>query len=282
MAEGVPRRTAGVESRRMVVIGGGERRASDGTGILERFVNLSGGPRARIVVITTASGEPRRVESEYLQVFDALGVEHVCALRLEDRVQANSAHARGVLTAATGVFFAGGDQFRIAAVLGGTRVDSLLHARVRDGLVLAGTSAGAAMMSSTMVLGGEGVGVNSDSVRTGPGMEFLPHLLIDMHFAERGRLTRLLSAVANFPHELGVGIDEDTALVVEGERFEVIGSGSVTMVDAGPASHVEVLAGPHGPIGIVGARLHVLPAGYAFELNDREPCIVRTGDGGAP
>jgi cyanophycinase len=115
----------------MVVTGGGEQRASDGTGILERFVDLSGGPRARIVVITTASGEPRRVESEYLEVFGALGVEHVCALRLKDREQANPAHARGALTGATGVFFAGVTSSG-SRPCSGTRVDSLPHARIRE------------------------------------------------------------------------------------------------------------------------------------------------------
>ncbi|MFG1952385.1 cyanophycinase [Micromonospora sp. NPDC048830] len=184
------------------------------------------------------------------------------------------APAEHVLRWATGVYFTGGDQFRIAALLGGTRVDSVLHARVTDGLVLAGTSAGAAMMSSTMVLGGEGAGVTTRSVRTGPGMEFLPRVLIDMHFAERGRLNRLLSAVAHFPHELGLGIDEDTAIVVEGDRFEVIGSGSVTVVDAAPAEDIRVPADGDGRIALISGRLHVLPAGYTFELIDRKPVIV--------
>src|SRR4029453_5793238 len=109
-----------------------------------------------------------------------------------------------------GVFFTGGDQLRIVTVLGGSRVDSALHARLpadTTGVVLAGPSAGAAMMSSTMIVGGGDAFVRTTSVRTGPGLEFLPGVLIDMHFAERGRLNRLLSAVALYPHELGLGID---------------------------------------------------------------------------
>jgi cyanophycinase len=106
-------------------------------------------------------------------------------------------------------------------------------------------------------------------VRTGPGLEFLPGVLIDMHFAERGRLNRLLSAVALYPHELGLGIDEDTAVLVDGRRLEVLGSGSVTVVDAGSAGDIRVP--DDGRIAITGARIHVLPAGFTFELTGRRP-----------
>jgi cyanophycinase len=264
----------------MVIIGGGEYRAEPGTGILERFVKMAGGSRARIAVITTASTEAGSLEDDYTRIFDAIGVAQVGVLRLDSREQANEARVGETLAKASGVFFTGGDQWRIAALLGGTLVDTLLHSRIDDGLVLAGTSAGAAMMSSTMVLGGEGVGVTTHSIRTGPGMEFLPRVLIDMHFAQRGRLNRLLSAIAHFPHELGLGIDEDTAIIVEGDRFEVMGSGSVTVIDAGPADDIRVPAGPDGRITLTGARLHVLPAGYTFELINRRPLIVATANGG--
>jgi cyanophycinase len=158
-------------------------------------------------------------------------------------------------------------------VIGGTRADSLLQALVREGrIVLAGTSAGAAMMSGTMIVGGDGPGVTMASVRTGPGLEFLPGVLIDMHFAERGRLNRLLSAVALYPHELGLGIDEDTAILADGDVFEVLGSGSVTVVDAGTATDIRVPA--DGPIALAGARIHVLPAGCRFDLSGRRPSIV--------
>jgi cyanophycinase len=142
--------------------------------------------------------------------------------------------------------------------------------------VLAGTSAGAAMMSGTMIVGGDGPGVTTASVRTGPGLEFLPGVLIDMHFAERGRLNRLLSAVARYPHELGLGIDEDTAILADGDVLEVLGSGSVTIVDAGTATDIRVPAA--GPIDLAGARIHVLSAGCTFELSGRRPSI---GDGPA-
>jgi cyanophycinase len=262
-----PRSAAG----RLLVIGGAESHNEDDETILERFVELAGGARARLVVIATASSQPERLEAEYVAVFQRLGAGDVRPLRLNCREQANSGTATDLLERATGVFFTGGDQLRIASIVGGTRADSVLHARLtgEDGLVLAGTSAGAAMMSSTMILGGQDAAVSTSSVRLGPGLEFLPGVLIDMHFAERGRLNRLLSAIALYPHELGLGIDENTAILVEDGRFEVIGTGSVTVIDAGPAALIQVEGS--GPIALSDVRLHVLPSGYAFELTERRP-----------
>jgi cyanophycinase len=205
-------------------------------------------------------------------VFQRLGAEKVIPLRLDSRDDANSDLAVGAIERATGVFFTGGDQLRITTVVGGSKVDSALHTRLAEGMILAGTSAGAAMMSGTMILGGDSPGVTRASVRTGPGLEFLPGVLIDMHFAERGRLNRLLSAVALYPHELGLGIDEDTAILAEGDSFEVLGTGTVTVVDAGAAADIRVPA--DGPIALVGARIHVLSAGCRFELSGRRPSIV--------
>jgi cyanophycinase len=259
---------------RLLIIGGAERR---GTAILSRFVQLAGGAAANVVVIATASRDPAGLEIEYASAFTGLGAGAVSALRLQTRADANSAAATAALESATGVFFTGGDQLRITTILGGTRVDSLLQSLVAAGtVVLAGTSAGAAMMSSTMIVGGDAPGVSTASVRTGPGLQFLPGVLIDMHFAERGRLNRLLSAVALYPHELGLGIDEDTAILADGTHFEVLGSGSVTVIDAGAASDIRVPAA--GPIALAGARIHVLPAGYTFELTDRRPSAVAEGE----
>jgi cyanophycinase len=251
---------------RLFVIGG-----AAGPAVLARFVALAGGAAADIVVIATASRSPAGVEAEHVAAFQGLGAGSVRALRLASRADANAVDP-GVLESATGVFFTGGDQLRITTMLGGTRTDSLLQTLVQDGrIVLAGTSAGAAMMSSTMIVGGDGPGVTPASVCTGPGLEFLPGVLIDMHFAERGRLNRLLSAVACYPHELGLGIDEDTAILADGDAFEVLGSGAVTVVDAGAATDIRVPA--DGPITLAGARIHVLPAGCRFELSGRRPSV---------
>jgi cyanophycinase len=248
---------------RLMAIGG-----AAGPSLLARFAALAGGPDAAIVVIATASGTPADLEASYVDDFARAGAGSVRPLRLSTRADANDAGVPALLTAATGVFFTGGDQRRITTTIGGTRTDSVLQSLVAAGsVVLGGTSAGAAMMSGTMIVGGEG-----HAVVTAPGLEFLPGVLIDMHFAERGRLNRLLTAVARYPHELGLGIDEDTAILVAGDCFEVLGSGSVTVVDAGAAT--EIRAPADAPIALAGARIHVLPAGCTFELSGRRPSIV--------
>ncbi|AGZ44451.1 cyanophycinase [Actinoplanes friuliensis] len=258
---------------RLLVIGGAERYGPGGTEILRRFVDLAGGRDAELVVVATASAEPAVLEAEYAALFTRLGAGRVRALRLETRAQANDPAVIDALETATGVFFTGGDQLRITTILGGTRTDSALQTLVHAGaIVLGGTSAGAAMMSGTMILGGDEPGVSRAAVRTGPGLEFLPGVLIDMHFAERGRLNRLLSAVALYPHELGLGIDEDTAILADGDTFEVLGTGAVTVVDAGASAEIRVPA--DGPVTLTGARIHVLPAGCRFELSGRRPSIV--------
>ncbi|OJF13546.1 cyanophycinase [Couchioplanes caeruleus] len=262
---------------RLLIIGGAERHGSSGSAILRRFVELARGPAADIVVVATASGEPDVLEAEYAGLFTRLGAGQARGLRITTRAQANDPETVHALSTATGVFFTGGDQARITTVIGGTRTDSALQTLVRDGtIVLGGTSAGAAMMAGTMIHGGVAPGITRDGVRTGPGLEFLSGVVIDMHFAERGRLNRLLSAVALYPHELGLGIDEDTAILADGDRFEVLGSGTVTVVDAGAATDIHVPAS--GPIALAGARLHVLPAGSRFELSSRRPSIVDAAD----
>ena len=257
---------------RLLIIGG-----AAGPALLGRFVALAGGPSARIVVIATASREPEAAEAEHCAAFTGLGAGHVEALRLDDRVGANDPAVEPVLRRATGVFFTGGDQERITRVIGGTTADSVLQELVADGaVVLGGTSAGAAMMSATMIVEGDARGISRAGVRTGPGLEFLPGVLIDQHFAERGRINRLLSAVAQYPHELGLGIDEDTAILTDGTWFEVLGNGAVTVVDAGCATDIRVP--DTGPIALSGCHLHVLPAGHTFHLAGRRPIFAAPTD----
>ena len=261
------------ESRRgrLLIIGGGA-----GRDLLGRFVDLAGAGAARIVVIATASAIPACAEATYRETFTGLGAGRVDALRLATRADAGSAAVQAVLREATGVFFTGGDQERITRILGGTPVDRLLQELVAAGsVVLGGTSAGAAMMSGTMIVAGDGPGVSRTSVRTGPGLEFLPGVLIDQHFAERGRVNRLLSAVALAPHELGLGIDENTAILTDGDYFEVLGSGAVTVIDAGSA--VDIRVPDAGPIALTEARIHVLPAGHTFHLTGRRPVAATPG-----
>ncbi len=254
----------------LLIIGGAEDRCC-GTGPLERFVRLSGGPDARIVLVTTATGMPEQVHAEYEQVFRKLGVERTRELRLHGRADADGAETAEMLAGATGVFFSGGDQSRIRTLVG-SRTNDILREQLSRGLVVAGTSAGATALGRTMILGGQGPEVAAAAVRTCPGLGLVPKLLIDMHFGERGRLPRLLSAVALDPDHLGVGIDENTAILLTGTSFEVLGTGVATVADA-EGSTVVHPAGDYDPITLYDVRLHLLPAGCLFDIEQRIPSI---------
>jgi cyanophycinase len=255
---------------RLLIIGGAEDRCC-GAGLLERFVELCGGSRARIVLVTTATGLPDEVHAEYERVFRKLGVDHTSELRLRGRGDADSDASAAELAGATGVFFSGGDQSRLRTLVG-SRASHVLRERLAAGLVVAGTSAGATAMGAVMIFGGHRPDVSAAAVRTGPGLDLIPQALIDMHFGERGRLPRLLSAVALDPDHLGLGIDENTGILVEGTGFEVLGSGVVTVVDAQNATVVHA-DGDCDPITLFGVRLHLLPAGCLFDFVKRTPAI---------
>ena len=260
---------------RLLIIGGAEDRCC-GAGILERFAWLCGGGEARIVVITTATGVPDQVLAEYQRVFSKLGVKHVAELPITGRADADSPVTLDVLTQATGVLFCGGDQSRLQTLVG-SRVNDQLRERLLDGLIVAGTSAGATALGRTMILGGGArdhgaAEVSTATVRTGPGLGLAPKILIDMHFGERGRLPRLLSAVTLDPDRLGVGIDENTAVCVQRDCFEVLGSGVVSVVDAAQSTVVHA-ATDDEPITLFDVRLHLLPAGCVFDIGNRSPAI---------
>jgi cyanophycinase len=256
----------------LIVIGGAEDRKGPCT-ILREFLRLSGGIKARIVVLTVASEHPREVGAEYLECLQRLGAKQVQVMDVREREQAHAAELVEALSQATGVFFTGGDQLRVTNLLGGTPADQMLHRRHEEGLVLGGTSAGAAMMASTMIVHGHSEATpRLGLVRIGPGMEFMHGTIIDQHFAQRGRGGRLLAALAQYPHQLGVGIDEDTALVMSGEEFEVIGSGAVVVFDAGNTSYNDALERHERErLAICDVRLHVLTVGFRFNLAERRP-----------
>jgi cyanophycinase len=259
---------------RLVIVGGGEDRSGDKV-ILRRFVELAGADQARLVVICTATTEPDELGAVYDEAFAALGVSNVTVLPVGSREEANDPVVVAAIEDATGVYFTGGDQLRIASIFGGSHADTALHACFHNGLVIGGTSAGAAMMSTTMILGGRDTVPTVGRIRTGAGLGLVNGVTIDMHFAERGRLSRLLAVTGSFPHELGLGIDEDTAAVVDGDHFEVIGSGAVTVVDAGEVTSLHIPV-DDGPIAMTGVLLHVLPAGYSFDLSTRRPLVTST------
>lgn len=259
---------------KLLVIGGAEDREGECV-ILKEFVKLAKGPRARIVVMTVATDHPEESFADYKKVFQKMGVDDVKLVDVSAREDADSVRAAELLEEATGVFFTGGDQLHITSLLGGTPLHEILHKRFEKGLVLAGTSAGAAMMSNSMFIRGRSEDTpRFGGMELGPGMDFLRGALIDTHFSQRGRIGRLLTAVAHYPQDLGLGVDENTAMIVQGQEFEVIGEGSVTVVDAGDITYTNLPDIDDGEaIALYNVKLHVLPAGHRFDLGERKPVI---------
>jgi cyanophycinase len=218
------------ERGQLIIIGGAEDKEGD-CQILREFVRCAGGTKAKIAVLTAATSEPRSAGETYTRVFERLGVEDVRVLDTIHREDADDPENLKIIEEATGAFFTGGDQALIIEHIKGTQLDALLHQRNREGMVVGGTSAGAAIMPDLMIIEGDSeTNARMDAIEMGPGMGFLHSVVIDQHFAQRGRLGRLISALLQQPANLGFGIDEDTAVVVDGDEFKVLGRGAITVV----------------------------------------------------
>jgi cyanophycinase len=258
----------------LVIIGGAEDKQGDCT-VLREFIRCAGGVKARIAVMTAATSLPGEVGDEYIRVFERLGADMVEVIHTERREDSEREESIERIRQASGIFFTGGDQSRIVDFIKGTPLDKAIHQRHQEGAVIGGTSAGAAMMPDEMIVGGASVSNPSvDAVSMGPGMGFLPGIVVDQHFAQRGRLGRLLAALVLQPAVLGLGIDEDTAVVVDNNEFQVVGRGAITVVDETTATHnnLEGLLKDEA-IAVCGVKLHILPHGYRFNLETRQPIV---------
>jgi cyanophycinase len=254
----------------VIVIGGAEDKVRDRL-ILGRFVALAGGRDAKIAVISTASSMGPEAGARYRSIFTELGAAAVIPLHAVTRTQANDEHIARQVRDASGVFLTGGNQLRLSSMIGGTRLADAIMTRFQAGSVVAGTSAGASAVSSHMIaFGASGATPKHRMAQIAAGLGLLPGVIVDQHFQQRNRLGRLLSLIAQNPSLLGLGVDEDTAGVVGPDSvMEVIGRGSVTVVD-GSASETDAweIRG-HRPLMISGVVLHSLPAGYRFDLRRR-------------
>lgn len=255
---------------KLLIIGGAEDKEGE-CKILKRFVREAGGKDSRIIVLTAATEYPEQVGSQYNEIFKRLGASDVQVLDVSERVSANRETIVHELEKATGVFFTGGDQLRITGILGGTRLGRALHWLYERGVIIAGTSAGASAMSDTMIVGGEAGTAKKDTLTMAPGLGLLHSIVVDQHFAQRGRIGRLLSAIAQNPYVLGIGIDEDTSILVYSDgRFTVVGSQTVTVVDASPSTATNVSEiSPGQSLVLTPVLMHVLSDGYGFDLKRR-------------
>jgi cyanophycinase len=231
-----------------------------------------------LVICTLATREPDPAWQEYARVFAELGVARRAHLTI-GRDGEDAEHETAGLDRASVVFFTGGDQLRLTSMLAGTATGARLLALHRQGVTIAGTSAGASVVSDAMLVGVAGRSHKlGDLLRMAPGLGFIRDVIVDQHFAQRGRIARLLGAVAQNPGHLGLGIDEDTACVIAGDRLSIIGAGALYVVDAHGATQTNVSEGDdQRVVTISDVRLHVLARGDAFDLATRRPLANRVG-----
>src|SRR3954466_2010313 len=256
----------------LLIIGGHEDKEGDKT--ILRMLAKKVGKSGKIVVATVASGEPLGSFHDYERVFRGLGVRHIHHLAVESREEAQLESRINVLKDADAVFFTGGDQLKITSQIGDTPIYTRVHQIFEAGGLIAGTSAGASVMTETMMVSGGGD--ESHRVRSGlalsPGFGLLQNVIVDQHFAQRGRIGRLLGAVAQNPRILGIGIDENTAIVVRDGRFRVLGVGAVYVIDAISESYTNVSEeNPDKTMSVFDVRLHIMSTNDTFDLATRRP-----------
>lgn len=264
---------------KLLLIGGREDKLNERR-ILRTLVEQMGA--GKLFVVTLASELGEECWADYRQVFNKLGAAAIEHLIIERRDEEEPEQQRERLQEAAAVFFTGGDQVRITTKLGGTRLDRELDEFFFRGGIIAGTSAGASALGEMMLVGGrhEGWHKVGDAFQMVPGLGFMRDVIIDQHFSERGRIRRLLGAVAQNPRMLGIGIDEDTAVLVEGaERFEVLGSGAVYVVDGHGVTYTNSTEqAPDKTLSVFGVKLHVLSQGDGFNLKTNQPEKRLAGD----
>jgi len=261
----------------LLVIGGAEDKYNERR-ILKKFLELAGGEKAEVLIVPVASDFPEFAADVYTQAFRNLGVSNPRVLRATSRQDVFQADADALLDGVTGVFMTGGDQMRLVSILGGTKfADKLRHMVRETNIVLAGTSAGAAGMSTSMIVRGESTPhPHKNSVRLSPGLGFLKNIIIDQHFTERGRISRLITAVSFNPYNLGIGIDENTAIILNKEgMMEVYGQGSITIVDGSQITYNEIAeVADNQEFSVCGVQLHVLRDGLFYDYLNRQPIQI--------
>ena len=273
----------------LIAIGGSENKGDDAEidsnqennenfeqyGILRRFVEELKGSDPYVVVIPTASSVPEESANDYLKAFGYLKVKRIDVADIRNREDACKPEYLEMVRKADGIMFTGGDQLRLTAFLGGTEFLNILKDRyTHDPIVIAGTSAGAAALSTPMIFqgGAKNSGFLKGEIYVATGLEFLKDVAIDTHFVARGRIVRMAHMIAMNPGALGIGLEEDTAiLVTDGEEMEVIGSGIVTVCDGHPISYTNLPDIKDGePITVRDMKVHFFSRGQRYHMNKRE------------
>ncbi|MDR9486335.1 MULTISPECIES: cyanophycinase [Sediminimonas] len=257
-------------NRKLVAIGGAEDKASD-TEILRRVLQFSQMADPRVGVITTASSVPDEVFEGYRKVFERLGAGEVMDIRIRERADASDSSMLEMIARSDVVFISGGDQMRLTSIFGGSDALTAIRKKYEDGAVVAGTSAGAACQSTTMVYGGPAVdSLRKGAVKMTAGFGLIDGVIIDTHFLERGRFSRLMEVGATNPEYLGVGLGEDAAVLFEEGTIHAFGSGHVIIVDSSTITGSNVFDLTDGEaVSVHNVTMHALVDGNAYSLSDR-------------
>ncbi|MCE3254649.1 MAG: cyanophycinase [Rickettsiaceae bacterium] len=254
----------------LVIIGGHEDKEGECAILKEVAKHIKDGS---LVIATVASKEPEDYFTDYQEAFARLGITNLTHLYIQDRAETTDEAKMKQLDNVNGIFFSGGDQLRISSQIGDTPFETRIHEIYKSGGIIAGTSAGASVMGETMLIRGP----NSESHRIGdlhlaPGLRLIRNVIIDQHFAERGRIGRLLGAVALNPRILGIGIDENTAIVVKDREFSVLGKGAVYVVEGASVTYSNIAEAENKrTLSMFDVRLHILSQGDSFSLKKRRP-----------
>lgn len=243
-------------------------------GILRRIVEEVGGSASRIEVITTASMIPIEVGDNYLSAFGKIGCTNVGVMNIRTRADVNNDEYMERIRQCDAVMFSGGNQLRLSSIFGGTSFLEILMNRYWDepGFLIAGTSAGAMAMSNTMIYEGNATRAHlKGEVKITTGLGFVDDVIIDSHFEKRGRFGRLAQAIAANPSCIGVGLGEDTGmLITEGNKMEAIGSGLVMIIDGHDIRHSNIADIPDGnPISIENLKVHFCEKGNGYMVKER-------------
>jgi cyanophycinase len=256
----------------LLIIGGAEEKFHGGE-VLGKFVEMAGRQGKGIGILPTASKIPDDVSSDYMQTFKQLGVERVEVIDVDSRERAGDPSILKLVDSLSAVFITGGNQSRLSELIGGTKLHETFMNNWKKGMVLAGTSAGASIMAKQMIVAAD-TKLNDDKLKIelGIGFGFMDHILIDQHFSQRGRFDRLLSAIAENKEIIGIGIDENTAILIKENKFEVYGEHQVLVIDGKSSNYVEIKTSENGSkeLTISGFQLHALTKGYSFDLIKRK------------
>lgn len=256
---------------KLIIIGGKEDREQNKQILSEVAKGVGNGKLCIVSVASTVGDELWEI---YREVFKELGVKHLSHLDVYHRTESVDQKALKAVKDADAIFFTGGDQLKITSELGGTIVLDRIMEIYHQGGIIAGTSAGASVMGETMMTSGlSDASFRIGNLRMAPGLGLTSCMIIDQHFAERGRIGRLIGAVAHNPKYLGIGIDEDTAIILEDKvKFQVIGSGTVYALDAHEASGSNLVEDiENTPLSLFNIKMHLLVDGDEFDLQKRFP-----------